>query len=93
MDPKVTIPFVLFEQSDNDGELIEVQATGLRHGPVQILERIATGKPTSPGEYYFRVSVVFHAPTGHYDWMNRAIFIGIGERMQHAVRIRVYRVQ
>ena len=75
-----------------DGALIQVKVRGLRHAEGDVLERIAAGETVDPSEYYFRVAPVFEAPEGRYAWMNRSVFVGVGERQTLGVRIRVFRV-
>jgi uncharacterized protein DUF3237 len=37
-------------------------------------------QPDSPGPPYFRCTPYFRAPVGPYDWMNRTVVVGGGER-------------
>jgi hypothetical protein len=76
----------------DDGVLIEVRNRGLRHGPEEVLRRIAAGDDVDPGLYYFRAAPVFSAPTGKYDWLNRSLFVCTGNRRANAVEIAVYRI-
>jgi hypothetical protein len=76
----------------DDGVLIQVSVRGLRHGPREVLARIAAGEDVASSEYYFRAVPIFSAPTGRYEWLNRSIFIGIGERYRASVRLRFYRI-
>jgi hypothetical protein len=60
----------------HDGVLIMVTNTGLRHGPGDVLERIARGEDVDPSEYYFRTTPKFEAPVGSpYEWMNKSVFV------------------
>jgi hypothetical protein len=76
----------------DDGVLIRVINKGYRHGPPQVMQRLAAGEPVGPHEYYFRAAPTFDAPTGRYDWLNRGLFISSGERYPDAVILRVYQV-
>jgi hypothetical protein len=76
----------------DDGVLIQVTVRGLRHGPKDVLARVAAGDDVASNEYYFRTTPIFSAPTGRYDWLNRSIFISIGERYCAAVRIHFFRL-
>jgi hypothetical protein len=76
----------------DDGVLIQVKVRGLRHAIGDALERIAAGHSVDPSEYYFRVAPIFETPAGPYEWLNRSVFIGSGERSADGVRIVVYRV-
>lgn len=77
----------------DDGVRIAVTNRGLRHGPPEVLERIARGEAVDPTEYYFRTSPVFDPPAhSRYHWLSQSIFIAAGERRRDHVVIRVYRV-
>lgn len=77
----------------DDGTLIMVDNRGIRHGPPAVLERMAKGEPVAGSEYYFRTTAQFEAPAGSkYEWMNRAVFVGVAERRFDAAIIRFYRV-
>jgi hypothetical protein len=76
----------------DDGTVIQVRNRGLRHGPDDVMRRLAAGEPVDPGAYYFRTVPEFIAPAGPYDWMNRSIFVCTGQRDPDRVRIQVWRV-
>ena len=76
----------------DDGVLIQVRNRGLRHGPEEVLRRIAAGDHVDPAEYYFRAAPVFEAPEGRYDWLNRSVFVATAERQARFVIVRVFRV-
>jgi hypothetical protein len=77
----------------DDGTLIMVDNRGVRHGPAAVMERMAKGEPVSGSEYYFRTSAQFEAPIGSkYEWLNKAILIGVAERRPDAAVIRFYKV-
>ncbi len=76
----------------DDGVLIECRNTGLRHGPSEVMARMAQGEDVGPSEYYFRATPVFTAPEGKYDWLNRALFLSTGARYPDGVRLRFYEV-
>lgn len=71
---------------------IEVRNQGVRHGPVDLMSRIAAGAHVQPDEYYFRTTPQFFAPRGSYEWLNRSVFVGSGERLRDLVIIRVWKV-
>ena len=77
----------------DDGVLIQVRNRGLRHGPDEVLRRIAEGDRVDPSEYYFRACPMFEAPTGRYDWLNRNIFVAKAEREATQVILQVFRVR
>lgn len=77
----------------HDGVLIQVRNRGLRHGPEEVLRRIAEGGHADPSEYYFRAAPVFEAPAGPYEWLNRNIFVATAERAATTVTLRIFRMR
>lgn len=76
----------------HDGVIIQVQNYGLRHGPAEVIQRLAAGETVEPTEYYFRANPRFKAPAGPYDWLNKSIFVCSGARYPDAIRLWFYRV-
>lgn len=76
----------------DDGAMIHVVNSGYRHGPPAVMQRLATGKPVSPDEYYMRTSPRFETAHPDYDWLNRTLFIGRGIRYPDRVEIQVFQV-
>ena len=78
-------------QSDA-GALIQVDSRGMRHGPPDVLARLARGEAVDPGLYYFRTAMRFETAHPSTDWLNRIIAIARGVREKNAVRLDVYEV-
>jgi hypothetical protein len=76
----------------DDGGLIEVQSDGLRHGPPEVLARLARGEAVAPSEYFFRTFVRF--TTGAPAWLhlNKVLALAVGQREARAVLLHFYRV-
>jgi hypothetical protein len=53
---------------------------GLRHGPPDVMARIAKGETVDPSTFYFRITPVFETESERYDWLNRILAIGVGMR-------------
>lgn len=77
----------------DDGAIIEVFNQALRHGPDEIIARMAAGDTVPPDSYYMRSSA--RLETGHpdYTWLNRMVFVGTGARTAAAVQIELYVVE
>ncbi len=73
-----------------DGTLVSVTNRGMRHGPPEIIERITRGEPVAAGSYYFRTFAEFEAPVGPLDWLNKALFLGLAERLPDAAVVRFH---
>ena len=89
---KVTVAEATYALQTDDGVIIQVQNYGLRHGPDEVIRRLAAGETVDPDEYYFRANPRFKAPAGPYDWLNRSIFVCSGARYPDAIRLWFYRV-
>ena len=76
----------------DDGVLIRVINKGFRHGPPEVMQRLAIGEAVDPSEYYFRAAPTFDAPSGRYGWLNSSLFISTGERYPDAVVLRVFKI-
>lgn len=77
----------------DDGVLISVDNRGMRHASPAVMERLTKGEMVPGNEYYFRTAATFEAPLGgKYEWLNRAMFIGVAERHPDAAVIRFYKV-
>ena len=79
-DGATTLDVRLVLQSD-DGALIGMTYTGIRHGPPEILTRIARGEAVDPASYYFRISASFTTSDPRHAWLNGILAIGIGHRL------------
>lgn len=74
------------------GRLIQVRSQGLRHGPPEILARLAAGEPVDPSRYYFRTVLRFETGAGELDWLNRVIAVARGVRLPRAVQLNAFEV-
>jgi Protein of unknown function (DUF3237) len=76
----------------DDGALIEVQSQGLRHGPPEVMARLARGEVVGRHEYFFRTLMRF--TTGHAAWLhlNKTMALAVGQREAALVVLDVYRI-
>jgi len=63
-----------------DGALIVMTYQVLRHGPPAVMQALDCGETIDPASYYFRLSGLFETSATKYDWLNRIIAIGTGDR-------------
>ncbi|TVP72515.1 MAG: DUF3237 domain-containing protein [Rhodobacteraceae bacterium] len=75
-----------------DGALIDIRNFGFRHGPADVLARVAQGEIVDPGLYYMRTLPRLETGDPRYDWVNRTIFVGTGARFASSVQIKIYEV-
>jgi hypothetical protein len=76
----------------DDGALAYLQTRGFRHGPPEVLARIARGEQVDPALYYFRVQMTFETASTSYNWLNRSIAVGSALRLADAVIYDAYLV-
>ena len=62
------------------GALSGLTYRGLRHGPADVMAKVAAGEPVDPSLYYFRTAILFETSSEKYDWLNRVFGIGTGSR-------------
>jgi len=77
----VVIPDVRMILETDDGRPIMMSYNGYRHGPRDVMERLARGEPVDPSAYYFRIVPRFETGSDKYGWLNRILTIGIGRRL------------
>jgi hypothetical protein len=76
----------------HDGALIDIRNFGFRHGPADVLARLAAGEDVDPSLYYMRTQPRLQTGDPRYAWLNRTVFVGTGERHASAVRIGLFEV-
>lgn len=75
-----------------DGALIAMRYRGIRHGPKEVIDRLAKGEAVNPNEYYFRVTPWFETSSEKYDWLNRVIAVAIGHRLPEGPIYNVFEI-
>jgi Protein of unknown function (DUF3237) len=76
----------------DDGETLLIVYRGVRHGPPEVMQRIAQGEQVPPQEYYLRTGLVFETASAKYDWMNRIVGVGVGRREPGAAVYDVFEI-
>jgi len=77
----------------SDGALIYVSNHGYRHGPPEVIERLARGEDVDPALYYMRATPWFETAAPKYAWLNRTICVASGARRAAAVELDFYAVK
>jgi hypothetical protein len=78
-------------ETDAGGRIL-VNSEGLRHGPVEVMERLARGENVDPSLYYFRTVMRFETADPQSAWLNRILALARGARRARTVDIDVYEV-
>jgi len=74
------------------GARILVASDGLRHGPAEVIARLAHGEEVDPAFYYFRTAMRFETSDPSAAWLNRIVALARGAREPRAVRLEVFEV-
>jgi hypothetical protein len=56
------------------------------------MTRRAKGEAPDPSTYYFRMGPLFETSAKKYDWLNRVISVGVGNRLADGPIYSVYEV-
>ena len=75
-----------------DGIEIAVTNSGLRRASPEVMERLSRGETVDPALVYCRTALVFEAPAGAYEWLNRSVFVCSVVRLPDKVQIEVFEV-
>ncbi len=76
----------------DDDHLIYMTYRGIATMSQETLQRILQGETVDPSEYYFRTTPYFETGSEKYDWLNRIVAVGYGERTQAGVSYKVYAI-
>lgn len=76
----------------NDGALIYCRYEGMRHGPAEVMARLAAGEKVDPAQMYFRIQPRFETADLRYAWLNRILAVGMGERLPEGPRYHIHEI-
>ena len=76
----------------DDGAVVYVENTGIRFGPVDLLQKLKRGEPVDPELIYFRTVPKFETGSEKYRWLMQNLFVGSAARHADRVVIDVHQV-
>ena len=76
----------------DDGAVVYVENTGIRFGPVDLLQKLKRGEPVDPELIYFRTVPKFETGSEKYRWLMQNLFVGSAARHSDRVVIDVHQV-
>ncbi|MDE4175650.1 DUF3237 domain-containing protein [Phaeobacter sp. PT47_59] len=76
-----------------DGAVIEIVNVGSRHGPAEVIARLARGEDVDPASYYMRTAARLETGDDRYLWVNHMLFVCSGIRRASAVEIDYFAVE
>lgn len=74
------------------GELLRIVNQGYRHGPAEVMARLASGVAVAPDEYFFRTVMRFETSAPALAWLNGAIAVAQAERQGGSVVLHAWQV-
>ena len=77
----------------DDGDVLYVQARGVRHGSTEVLARLGRGEDVDPSEYTFRTATQIETAVAELDWLNKGVFVSVGGRQPGGVVYETYLVE
>ena len=76
-----------------DGTILSVTNSGYRHGPADVLARIAAGEVVDPAFYYFRTTPRFEvAANSAHAWLGRTVLLCAAARRSDVVLLDFFAV-
>ena len=76
----------------DDGHVIAMPYIGIRHGPQEVLERIARGEVVKATDYYLRIAGSFETASEKYRWLNTVLCVGVGHRLPEGPVYQVFEI-
>jgi hypothetical protein len=74
------------------GGVVQVLSQGYRHGPPEVMAKLARGEDVDPASYFFRTTMRFETGAGELAWLNKTIAIASAERKARRVEVRAWRL-
>lgn len=74
------------------GALVEVISQGYRHGPAEVIARLAAGQPVASSEYFFRTAIRFETGSAEFAHLNRTMAIASGARGPNSVALDLFKL-
>ena len=73
-----------------DNALVHMRYEGIRHASSKIAKQLSSNKRVAPGDYYWRISPFFETSSKKYNWMNKIVSFGMGEKNGNRVSYAVF---
>jgi Protein of unknown function (DUF3237) len=72
------------------GGLVQVVSQGFRHGPPEVLARLAAGEDVDPGSYFFRTFMRFETGAVELAFLNRTMAVATARRRVRRVELQCF---
>lgn len=74
------------------GGIVQVISQGMRHGPAEVLARLARGEEVDPASYFFRTFMRFETGAAELAFLNTTMAVATARRHARRVELQCYRV-
>ena len=74
------------------GGLVQVVSQGMRHGPPEVLTRLARGEDVPSSQYFFRTIMRFETGAPELAFLNKTIAVATAERKARRVELQAWRL-
>ena len=74
------------------GGVIQVISQGMRHGPPEVLARLARGEAVDPASYFFRTFMRFETGAPELAFLNTTMALATAVRHARRVELKCYKV-
>lgn len=75
------------------GGLVRVVSQGYRHGPEEVMGRLARGEEVDPSEYFFRSVMRFETGNAELAYLNKIIAVASAERRARQVILQAWTIK
>jgi muconolactone delta-isomerase len=79
--------------ADGRRDLLYVRSQAIRHGPPEVLARLARGEDVDAREYTFRAATRIETAAPALDWLNKGVFVAAAARAPAGVTYDTYLVE
>ena len=77
---------------DERGGVVQVVSQGLRHGPPEVLARLARGEAVDPASYVFRTFMRFETGAPELAFLNTTLAVATAQRHARRVELQCFQV-
>ncbi len=77
---------------DASGALVHVLSQGMRHGPPDVMARLARGENVDASSYFFRSVMRFETSAPALEFLNRTIAVATAERKARKVELTAFAI-
>jgi Protein of unknown function (DUF3237) len=74
------------------GAVVQVLSQGYRHGPPEVMARLARGEDVDPASYFFRTTMRFETGASDFAWLNKTIAVATARRKARRVEVKAWRL-